>query len=315
MYNKSKNMKAHITQLCIEQYEKSIAENKRSINEASRLKNEMQYQNEYSEIRSIMESHANTRFKKAKFSEQVFEGLVHECINYIFTGAAKKSLSSQRAKAIKEATINNFIKEEGAHNLVDHFYESSYLLSECAKLIDEYHNKYLKEAEENDDYDNVTPDLSFYDKLKSLDVDHVADVIRVRVNSEIDNFIQNNKEDRIKIKDSLKKTQDKINKLDPNEDEDGQIEESFQILGKRELNRIRHSRPKSVFECMFQNIYESALKKEEVKKLYKDDSDQIDMDAIMEDCTLLYTFLETVNTAKLKNVDEKYISETLDAMK
>lgn len=314
MYN-NKNTRAFYTQLCIDEYNRSVNGNRDYVNESKMLMEKSREQDNFNEIRNIMSEQKASQFKKSKFSQDLYKGLIHECIGHLYDLATNKLIYSDRSKAIKESTINQFIEEEGTDNIIRHFYESSYLLSGYAKAIEDYHEKYMQEAVKNDDFDKVDKDQSFYDTIKTQDAEDVADIIRMRVNNEIDSFVQNNTEDRAKIKESLKKTQEKIDNIDPDASNSEKLEESYQIQGKREVTKIRNSRIRNIFETMVFNLCESAMKKEEVGKIYKDSNGQLNMDLIVEDCTLLYTFLETLNTAKIKDVNEEYIKETLNNLK
>ena len=65
---------------------------------------------------------------------------------------------------------------------------------------------------------------------------------------------------------------------------------------------------------MVYNVAESSLINESMRNIYTKQN-KLDMDLIVESCEVLYTFLEMINTAKMKRINENYIYETLEGLK
>ena len=61
---------------------------------------------------------------------------------------------------------------------------------------------------------------------------------------------------------------------------------------------------------MIHNMSKAALVNESANRVFVEDS-KLNMDKIVEHCEVLYTFLTTLDSCKLINVDEQYIENML----
>ena len=64
---------------------------------------------------------------------------------------------------------------------------------------------------------------------------------------------------------------------------------------------------------MIHNMSKAALVNESANRVFVEDS-KLNMDKIVEHCEVLYTFLTTLDSCKLINVDEQYIENMLKDM-
>lgn len=240
------------------------------------------------------------------------KSLLSECIYSVFDKALGFQLEADANDAMKRALVNNFIEEQGTQSLINSFKRSSFMLSEFARLIEStveiVVEKCDKEKCEDIEIDPETKD-QFYEKLNTEDAERVASVIKNRVSDAVDEFIQDNMTDRIEIQEIIRKTQEKVDKAKTDA-----IKESYDRQCKQEITKIRNRNNKNVLETMIYNVSGATLKDEAMAKLYMNES-SLDMDKIVEKCTIMYTFLETVNTAKMKKLDGKYITNALNSLK
>ena len=264
------------------------------------------------DVFAIKESAAYRKDSRNRQIRDLRKSLLSECIYSVFDKALGFQLEAEANDAMKRALVNNFIEEQGTQNLINSFKRNSYMLSEFARLIestvDIVVEKCDKEKCQDIEIDPETKD-QFYEKLNTEDAEQVASAIKNRVSNAVDEFIQSNMTDRIEIQEIIKKTQDKIDKAKTDA-----IKESYDRQCKQEITRIRNRNNKNVLECMIFNVSSATLKDKTMEKLYMSEG-SLDLDKIVEKCTIMYTFLETVNTAKMKKLDGQYITNALNSLK
>lgn len=204
--------------------------------------------------------------------------------------------------------------------------QDDYTLSNKRKAQSLLEGKGLKEIEDTPDVvldKNGYPTLDgqsrvdFYKDLDSKDIDSIVDIIRSRVNQDVEHFVTSNISDREKIKDALTQTQEKINKIRAkDEDKEQELKESYENMCSQYITNVRYGREKGILENLVINISESAYKDPNMKAIYNNkDGVTLDMDSIVEDATVMYTFLETVNTLMMTKVDKEYIKDFLSSVK
>ena len=68
----------------------------------------------------------------------------------------------------------------------------------------------------------------------------------------------------------------------------------------------------NVLESMITRLSKAALTDSRLKEMYVQENGKLDIDSIVEDCTVMYAFLEMLQTSKIQNIDEAYIKNVLD---
>ena len=223
----------------------------------------------------------------------------------------KKDKSS---KDFMRSMIYDFVNENGVYEVLNKMkYKSPYLsnlYNAISEAVDEIKDENKFDPSEDKEYE-------ISDATK--DRDDVVNIISKKVVEAIEEFVKQNQKDHERIKelsqaasDKIDAEREKIDNKDLSDDEMKELEESYTIMAKSQLAKIRN-RPRSVLESMIINVGESVLKDEQLKDRYTIEG-HVDMDKIMGKCVMLYTFLEMVNTIKLENVDEEYINKFLNAL-
>lgn len=257
-------------------------------------------------------SGADRSTKFVKFSESVKKSLLTECLSRLYEGAANYTLKSVDSSAIGKSLVTKFIEENGTEPLLRSFKTKTLLLSEYNRIVTKYH-KLVLEAVDKENPDSFIIDTTvkdnFFDELDMTEPDDVIINIRTRVADAVQSFIDSNVADKLDMKDIIQAVQDKVAtaKID-------EVKESYSAQGKRAINDLR-SKPKNVFGAMVSNMVETVMKDTALKAHYSTTANKLDIDRIVENCELMYTLLETVNTAKIVNVDEAYISLVLTSLK
>ena len=262
------------------------------------------------------------------FKQKVTDAFVTEGIVILVDNCMSPTLIREdyHQKLVRQLA-SNFVKEEGSMKLLNKFRSTSYLMSEMAYAIDTTVQSILEKADKNNSetfkIEKADQD-KFYDKLGKIDADEAVEKITNRVREQTSDFVNDNMSDKAKLAESLSKTQKKVedNKdrlaekaNDKKEQEKAaKIEESYIALGKRRDTDIRNSRSKNIFEHMVYNLSKSAMVNESASKAFVSDS-KLDMEKIVEHCETVCTFITTLDSLNIINVDVSYIENMLKVMK
>lgn len=249
-----------------------------------------------------------------EFSEGVKSLLLGECIYKLFNESCGIQIKDQKKTAIKRGLVKAFIEDNGTNALLSRFKTTSNLLNEFALLVESTYRTIMEKVDKTDPSSYViepTDKDDFFVKLEEKDTKDVTSAIQNRVSDAMEEFIVDNANSKMQIEDILTKAQEKI--ADSNT-EDKSVKESYEHLAKNRISTIKSKAVKNTFSAMVYSLSEHSFKDENFKKMYVKNN-KLDMDTIMEHCELMYTFLETVNTAKLIPMSEEYIKAVLDNMK
>ncbi|MGL5327858.1 MAG: hypothetical protein ACRDD7_01230 [Peptostreptococcaceae bacterium] len=298
------------TELCIENYLRN--NNLQRIQEASDLEKR---NNEMASIANIYDLQHN-KLKQERLFREFSLDVKKSLLAEVMVGLMENSIGYQqdkvRAEVMQRNLVNNFIEEKGAVAIIKSMKDKSYVLSEFARVIEKYSSIIIEKVDkQNSDTFIIQPEDkdNFFDELKTEDNEAVENAIRLRVADAVEQFINANIKQKEEIKEVLKASQEKID--DTNNEE---VQESYKIQSKTKINNIKEKRTKTVLEQMVYTFAESSMKNETLKEMYAKDN-KLDMDSIVENCTIMYAFLETVNTAMFDKVDSKFIDRVLSELK
>lgn len=262
-------------------------------------------------------------FKKKVTDAFLVEGLtilVDNCVDPIL-------IKEEYNQKLVRQLVSAFVNENGSANLLNKMKKTSYLMSEMAYITECTIQSVLEKADKNntETFKIEQKDKDeFYNKLSKVDVDESIDKITSRVKGQVNEFVTNNMEEKAQLGEALKKTEKKVadtkEKLkekandEKAKDQAQKIEEGYIELGKRRAVDIRENRTKNVFEHMVYNLAKTAMLNESAGQVFIKDS-RLDMDKIVEHCEVLCTFITTLDSTKLINLDESYIDQMLRDMK
>lgn len=247
------------------------------------------------------------------FSKSVNEAFVTEALACLVNSCLSEvTLKDEYNSRLSRQLVSNFVKEEGAHKLLTKFKGTSYLMSELAYICNKHTKAVLEKADPNDKDSlkiNKKQKDDFYKDLDKASADKVVDSIRSRVMGSTQEFIDSNTKDKMKIKDILTNTKEKIENS-----KNKKIQEGYSNLGKEKVSDIRSKKIQNVFEAMVYSMAKTSLKNEDAKKVFVENS-ALNMDKLVEHCEVMYTFLTTLDTCKIIDVNESYIEEMLKDLK
>lgn len=283
-------------------YNKKYAqENNKSITKHSEFLNEMAVVNE-----------ANMKKKSiVQFRRDVKQSLMETCIYTIYNEAFGNKIDTiDNEDVIKKNIVSKFVTECGVDKLLNSFKNKSYLLSEYAYLIENYTEYLFEKAKETGVMEVDEKDkASFFESIYGDEVKDVGLTIKSRVAQAIADFNLKNAEDKMDIENIISISKEKIDNAATE-----RLKEQYQLDANTAINKIRQ-RKKTIFEAMVNNMGKAFYVNESMKEQLKDAAGRIDMDKVVDTCEIMYTFLETIKTAKIIDVDEEYLENFLKSFK
>lgn len=243
-----------------------------------------------------------------------------EAINMILQDSLNEDTTDENRNYGK-ALVEGFVKETGSIKLMSEFGRKSITLANMADIIKEAHQKVLHSCKEGDCKSfkiSKTIEDDFFDKLIGLKDEKITEKINERVCASLEEFIQSNVTDKVELEELAEKTKEKIENIKAKNGEERQkIEESYTRQYQREAQKIRQraNRKVSVYEQIMDSITRSIVSDQTLRESFVLESGQLDMSKISGKVNVLYTFLETLNTTKISNVNESYIEKVLKSIK
>lgn len=305
---------------------------KASIDEYNRRQNENKALNEIAaqqERRRNSINEAILRNKEAQtsryrkytaFTEQVRDMLMEHMLFTLCSDSLKK-VDKARGTTLMEgyesasdlhSMIYKFIHENGgAASLLAKMRISgrSYYIDHTRTILENTF-KAIIESVDKDDAESFRIDSSITDKFKdeisSEDTDVMSDEISNRIIAAIGDFVEGNIKDKDDIVAALNQTKDKIESI---EDDREDLKESYARLGKRFITDVR-ARKHGLFNEMVKVLSKEAVEDKSLRESYMNGA-HVNIGKIVDKATLIYAFLETVNTMRLIKITPEYIRENV----
>lgn len=249
-----------------------------------------------------------------QFRTGIKQSLLSEAIYSIFSKATPVILAGNLEAAgvdvdnVKHSIVNKFIEEEGTDNLLRRFKRTNVFLCECAQLVENTF-KAVSEAVDPKCKDSLCfPGEvrdSFFDDLVNSTPDDVIDSIKDRVTAAMNSFLDENQAMKQTVTDIYQAAESRMQKT-----QNDTVKESYRHQATRLVNNARY-KPITVLGEMVKKTAESVLKDKELLENFSSNG-RIDMDKVVESAVIMYTFLETVNTLGLVEVNPAYIQKVID---
>lgn len=281
------------------------------VNEQQQLANEKRL--------ALMEAANRTNDKAKKLSSFLVEAknmLVTEAIYKLVKDSLPTTVSESLLNTAKNITAN-FVVEEGADSLLNRFKTKTCFLSEMSNIVTETYEKVVETAKETfqDDFTIKNSDLeAFYDRLGQLDYDKMTLAIRDKVGKAEEKFVQDNVTDRVNMEEFAEKTKEKIDAIKAkDQDTEDAIKQEQTRVYKETMNSML-DRKKGILEALVNKTSESIITDSVMREAYTLESGKLNMPAIIDTAEIMYTFLEAVNTAKIKDITPDYISKVIESI-
>ena len=267
----------------------------------------------------------NKKIKKLnEFSNQVKSFAIETAISTIVDHIIEEQHGDERDMAIAHGVIKEAVKEAGYANLISRFAGKNLMLSQMASYCEDCCNRMMEaaKAKDSDDGDidadpNYAMDKSiaddFVNKIKDLVPANTIKAIRTRVANSMDEFLNQQAENKSTIMDIYNKANEKAKNLQSNMVSESALE-SYKNRMKAKANSV-YSRPTNLIGAMVRTMTENVYKDENLKKIYFDESGKLNMQLIINDNAVIYTVLETMNTTGMKDFTIDTIKEILNDSK
>lgn len=249
----------------------------------------------------------------ADFAKKVKSDLLFECI-YALYKPSLYNRTSPRGESLSKHLVKQFIDEQGVDKLLREFKNRSSFLCEVQSLVKNYSNIILERVDKNNPATyNIDTDIrdEFFDKLDTEDFESMSSIVSQRISSAMDDFIVDNIQTKAEIQEIVNQTKERI---DTKKEITKESAQEYDYLGRSRIQNLKDSKRQSILNALVYNITESAIKDPNLNKIYFKNN-KPDIDLIVDESVIVYSFLETVNSCKLDKVNEEYIKNFLDNFK
>ena len=280
----------------------------------------MAEQNAYQDLRERREKLAEVYGEFKMFVEDtifayVLESLMEEAIN--------ESEMDDIDLHIHHNLVKQYIKENGgAMGILNKVKGKTILLDMIREEVEEEVEKIVDKCDKDDPTTFVIDKEDIQKVMDKLnDEENFKDVksaIAIRVSSAEDAFLNDNRAEKEQMQEIIQKAQDKIDAVNNDEymDDDTKkaIAQEATMLSKREMNRIRENKKRTVYDSMIHRFAESCVKKEGLKKKYLDENGKLDVARVNKTVRSMYALMETIQTSRLEKIDDAYIDNVLASL-
>lgn len=290
-----------------------------------RNKKEAYEMENYHKSMSIAEAREEKRYKDkvmrenySNFISDTKDLLLTEAIFFFVNESLPETCSLDDRKRA-ESIVYNFVKEEKANTLLRKYEMCTELTANIALIVNEAYNKILKETSCDSDkcsnfFIKKSSTEDFYGKIRGLSDGQISKQIQNRVQKATEEFIKQQVTDNQRIEELAATTKDKISSVKGKTEEvKDEIKQEFANMYKSFSSNIRYNRTRSVFEEMVYKVSDKAVKDSQIlESFYTNSEGKLDVDRIIENVTVMYTVMETLNTLKFKTFDARTIQEMVD---
>lgn len=302
-------------------YNKRVEENE--IRSKTALAEQAEYDTYNRKISAVRESadiaKANRGKAYSEFKRSVSESYVSNFLWAIYETVLEKNMASDFAKSIGLSTLESYIWENGADNIVKSMNGKTLFLSEAAKLLDDYITEAIDEADpSNTDTYAIDPEQEqeFFDNLsRSDEIEDIANSIRMKVVDAEEKMATDNIQDKIDMDDIMRSAAQRIESIKQSNSEDEISDDSADtqqqeavMISKAKMNAVTTKRPRSVLEQMIRSTSKKVLKDNVLSEVYCEDG-KINFDKLVEANTAIYTFMEMLNTMQLEDYTPEMIKQ------
>lgn len=267
-------------------------------------------------------------YEMARIEKERERGRYSTFLEHMKTFYLSEALYCILGKCVNEGTeimptfgrevCRSFVKEEGYESLMRKFRTGTHTLAMVASAVEEACSSTSKKVNKENELSFVIQDTDrdkFYDDLRKLPTDEVCKKVTERVCNAAEEFVQRNITKKADIEAIAAKTKERIDAAKAKYDEKmaEQVQKEQMAMYKREVNRIRNSSPtRNIYEHMMNITSDAILNSgDEIRENYLSESGRFDLSKVEDRVRVMYTFLEMVNSMKMKKVDNKYITECL----
>ena len=252
---------------------------------------------------------------RTKFLEEVKDSFLSAAMFKLFRESCTEF--SNRDAIVAKNLIKSFIKEQGAGVLLNRFKYENVLLGEMARIVNKAYQSVVESISSKNEDENKPNEVKelkldttivddFYKDLSELDTVDASKLIKDRVSDAISEFIDRNMNNKLDYEEIIQTAQERIETA-----KDESAVEYYSDMAKRQINEMRNSRYKNIFQYLVEAITKETFKDQTLKTMYVHES-TVDMDAVVNSARLIYTMLEMQHTTNM--VPDNYIKEYIASL-
>lgn len=271
--------------------------------------------------KSMLEAATTQSYKRlSTFQENTMKELVFQSIyGNMIMPVLEAGFANEHQKELAAKSVIDFVNESDVYERLNNWKYRNIYLAEFAqqiektyKLITETAKDKLKEGlTEKDAYTIENEKIDdFLIDTKDIIPPDITKTIMNRVEDSINDFIADNKVNKLKVMEIYNKAQNKIAMADG----DKEIQESALRQAKRQEKAITES-PTNVFGAMTRIMVESVMKIKPLNEAYTNESGKVNFEKVLGDVRVIYTFMEAMNTLGVIDATPEYIHKTLQGMR
>ena len=261
-----------------------------------------------------------------EFKMNTRKSLLEMAIGAVFEEIIHEQNGDTRDMSIGKNVISEFVNEFGYDKLARNMLERNLITSQMIGYCEEYYEKIVTEAIAKNKKKGPDEDHTFMmdkkiasdflEDIEKLVPGKVINTIRGRVADSMQDFIDQQTQNKADIMEIYNKANDHVKqtkaKLAPDSADAPANESVFSesVFLKQRANKI-YNRPTNVLGAMVHSMCENTYKNDAMKQQYFTESGNTDMRRIINDCAVIYTALETVNTLGIHQFDGPYIQKML----
>jgi len=302
--------------------------------ELEKDKAEKAYKENAESIQNYFAGQAKAVKNRASLLEQAKNGFISAALFKVYKNSFDEQLTSTD-KDIARNLFTEFVSEQGAGRLLINWETKNTTIAELGRICSEaycnvrdalpsvmsplYENEVEDMTQEPLDVlklDKASVD-DFYQNLIDADTDTASKMIHDRVNDAITSFVDQNAKTRAACEEIIANAKEKMDAVaaesQPEDEFTSKPEDrinAIQAECTRQINHIKRFRPKSPFHYVVEAITKASLTDDGLKSRNVNES-KVDMDNIIHQAKLIYTFIETLNT--LEAVDSSYIKAYIES--
>ena len=263
-----------------------------------------------------------------EFKMNVRKNLLEMAIGAVFEEIIHEQHGDNRDMSIGKNAISEFVNEFGYDKLARNMLEKNLITSQMIGYCEEYYDKIVNEAVAKNKKKKLDEDHTFM-MDKEIATDFLGDIekivpgkvinlIRGRVADSMQDFIDQQTQNKADIMEIYSKANDHAKQTNAklaqdSADADTPANESVfteSVFLKQRANKV-YNRPTNVLGAMVHTMCENMYKDNAMKQQYLNESGNTDMRRIINDCAVIYTALETMNTLGVHQFDGQYIQKML----
>ena len=263
-----------------------------------------------------------------EFKMNVRKNLLEMAIGAVFEEIIHEQHGDNRDMSIGKNAISEFVNEFGYDKLARNMLQENLISSQMIGYCEDYYDKIVNEAVAKNKKKKTDEDhtfmmdkeiaTDFIDDIEKMVPGKVITLIRGRVADSMQDFIDQQTQNKADIMEIYKKANDHAKQTNAKlaqdtADADAPANESVfteSVFLKQRANKV-YNRPTNVLGAMVHSMCENTYKNDAMKQQYLNESGNTDMRRIINDCAVIYTALETMNTLGVHQFDGQYIQKML----